>query len=348
MLPTGTYNPNYDVDIAIVRTRLQWGLLIAFLALLFTVPLFAAPYILNWLILTFVAIIAVHGLNILTGYAGQISLGQAAFVAVGAYTSAILTAKLGFPFWVALPCAGLMAGVVGLFFGLPSLRVKGFYLVLATLGAQFIILYIIEHITITGGTNGMHCPSASIGGLVFDTRSSYYYVAMLLTVLMTFFAKNLARTRVGRALVAVRDNDVAAEVLGVNVFYYKLTAFFIGCFYAGIAGSVWAHYFQAVHPEQFPLMNSIWYLGMLVVGGMGSTLGAILGVIFIKFLDELVSIGTPLLADALPLLGENLFAAFGTIVFGLIIILFLIFEPRGLAHRWEVSKASYRLWPFSY
>lgn len=348
MLPCGTYNPNYDVDMAIVRTRLQWGLFIAMLILLMVIPLFASTYLLNLIILISIAIVAVHGISILMGYAGQVSLGHAAFMAVGAYTSAILTAKLGLPFWVALPCAGLSAAVVGLIFGLPSLRIKGFYIALSTLGAQFIIMYIIEHIAITGGTSGIHCPSASIGNFVFDTRESYYYIVIIVTILMTFFAKNLVRTRVGRAFIAVRDNDIAAEVLGINVFYYKLLAFFIGCFYAGIAGSLLAHYQATVHPEQFPLMNSIWYLGMVVVGGMGSTLGAILGTIFVKGLDELMVVSAPAIAAVFPAVAENLFAALGAMVFGLVIILFLIYEPRGLAHRWEVFKASYRLWPFSY
>lgn len=348
MLPCGTYNPNYDVDMAIVRTRLQWGLFIAMLILLMVIPLFASAYLLNLIILISIAIVAVHGISILMGYAGQVSLGHAAFMAVGAYTSAILTAKLGLPFWVALPCAGLSAAVVGLIFGLPSLRIKGFYIALSTLGAQFIIMYIIEHIAITGGTSGIHCPSASIGNFVFDNRESYYYIVIIVTILMTFFAKNLVRTRVGRAFIAVRDNDIAAEVLGINVFYYKLLAFFIGCFYAGIAGSLLAHYQATVHPEQFPLMNSIWYLGMVVIGGMGSTLGAILGTIFVKGLDELMVVSAPAIAAVFPAVAENLFAALGAMVFGLIIILFLIYEPRGLAHRWEVFKASYRLWPFSY
>ena len=348
MLPCGTYNPNYEVDMAIVRTRLQWGSLIALFLLLAVVPLFASRPILHLIILIFITIITVHGLNILTGYTGQISLGHAAFMAVGAYTSAILPARLGFSFWVALPCAGLTAGAIGLIFGLPALRVKGFYLALSTLGAQFIIMYVIEHLTITGGTDGMVCPFASIGNMVFATRQSYYYIVMALTVIMTFFAKNLVRTRVGRAFVAVRDNDLAAEVMGINVFFYKLLAFFTGCFYAGIAGSLWAHYLTAIHPAQFPLMNSIWYLGMVVVGGMGSTLGAILGVIFIKLLDEAVIILTPAIAAFFPGVGESMFACLGAMVFGLVVILMLIYEPRGLAHRWEMFKGSYRLWPFSY
>ena len=348
MLPCGTYNTNYDVDMAIVRTRLQWGLLIAFLVLLMVIPVFATNYVMNLMILMSIAIVTVHGLGILFGYAGQISLGHAAFMAVGAYSSAILTGKLGLPFWVALPCAGLSAGLVGLVFALPSLRIKGFYLALTTLAGQFIIMYIIEHIGITGGANGMQCPRPSIGNFIFDTRESYYYIVIGMTILMTFFAMNLVRTRVGRALIAVRDNDLAAEVLGINVFYYKLLAFFIGCFYAGIAGSLLAHYQATIHPEQFPLMNSIWYLGMVVIGGAGSILGAMLGTIFVKGLDELTMVAAPMVGAAFPGVAENVFASLGAIVFGTVFMLFLIYEPRGLAHRWQVFKASYRFWPFSY
>jgi branched-chain amino acid transport system permease protein len=348
MLPTGTYNTNYEVDMAIVRTRLQWGLLITLFLLLGVFPMFASPYLLNFVILVAITIITVEGLNILTGYAGQISLGHAAFMAVGAYTSAIATQRLGIPFIIALPLAGIVTGIIGLIFGLPALRVKGFYLALSTLGAQFIIIYVIEHVAITGGTDGMHCPPASIGPLVFDTRQSFYYLAITITILMTFFAKNIARTRVGRAFVAIRDNDLAAEVMGIDVFYYKLLAFIIGCFFAGVAGSLWAHYFTAIHTEQFPMMNSIWYLGMLVIGGMGSAVGPIFGVIFFRGLEELITIGAPVLANIFPMIGGNIFAALGSIVFGLILMLFLIFEPRGLSHRWGVFKSSYRLWPFSY
>ena len=348
MLPTGTYNTNYEVDMAIVRTRLQWGLLITLFLLLGVFPMFASPYLLNFVILVAITIITVEGLNILTGYAGQISLGHAAFMAVGAYTSAIATQRLGIPFIIALPLAGIVTGIIGLIFGLPALRVKGFYLALSTLGAQFIIIYVIEHIAITGGTDGMHCPPASIGPIVFDTRPSFYYLAITITILMTFFAKNIARTRVGRAFVAIRDNDLAAEVMGIDVFYYKLLAFIIGCFFAGVAGSLWAHYFTAIHTEQFPMMNSIWYLGMLVIGGMGSAVGPIFGVIFFRGLEELITIGAPVLANTFPMVGGNIFAALGSIVFGLVLMLFLIFEPSGLSHRWEVFKNYYRLWPFPY
>ena len=205
MLPCGTYPGSYQEDIAVVRTRLQWGLLIAGLALLFCLPLFTDLRWMSFINITMIYIIAVLGLNILTGYCGQISIGHAAFMAVGAYTSAILVTKLGFPFWVALPCAGIMAGLVGLIFGLPSLRVKGFYLVLATLAAQFIIMWVIMRIRfLTGGYAGIKVPRPELGGIVFDTDQSYFYIIAVLLVIMTFLAKNIVRTKVGRAFIAIR------------------------------------------------------------------------------------------------------------------------------------------------
>ncbi len=348
--PCGTYDESYAKDMAIVRTRLQWIILVVGLIFLLSLPLFLGGRWLNLLNLIGISLIAVHGLNILTGYCGQISLGQAAFMAVGAYTSGVLTAKLGFPFWVALPCAALSAGVVGLIFGLPSLRVKGFYLAMATLAAQFIIPALISHPLegITNGVRSLVVPAPKLGQMAFTSPQSMFYIIIPIAVLMTFFAKNLVRTGVGRAFIAIRDNDLAAEVQGVNVFRYKLLAFFICSVYAGVAGCLWAHWMRAINPDHFMLMDSIWYVGMMIVGGMGSTAGAVFGVAFLRILDELTKVGVMWLSGIFVAWGAFLQAALGPIVYGLVIILFIIFEPRGLAHRWEILKASYRLRPFAY
>lgn len=348
MLPCGVYNRNYREDMAIVRTRFHWGLLIAVMVLLAAIPFFGTYYWLTLIIFMCIFIINTLGLNILLGYAGQISLGQSAFMGVGAYASALLTAKAGIPFLVSLPLSGIVSGAVGLIFGFPSVRVKGFYLALVTLGAQFILVYVIEHLEMTGGTNGMVCPFASIGPIVFDTPSKIYWLTVAVTVIMIFFANNLTRTRVGRALIAVRDNDIAGEVLGVNVSRYKLLAFFVGCFFAGISGSLWAHYLTSIHPDQFPLSNSILYLGAIIVGGIGTLFGAITGAIVMRGLDEILRIATPALADIFPAWGANIAPALGPMVYGLMIIVFLIFEPRGLVHAWQRLKLSIQLWPFPY
>jgi branched-chain amino acid transport system permease protein len=292
-----------------------------------------------------IAIISVHGLNILTGYCGQISIGHVGFMAVGAYVSAILTATLGWPFWIALPCAAFAAGFAGLVFGLPSLKIKGFYLIMATISAHFIIIWLVIHLRIlTGGPDGMPVPKPQIGSFVFNTKASYYYLVMVIVCLATYGAVNITRTRAGRAFVAIRDNDLAAEVMGINLWVYKLQAFFIGCVYAGVAGSLLVHYYGFASVDQFPFIDSVWYLGMLIVGGMGSIEGAVLGAVSLKLLDELVTVIGPVLSAAV---AAQAAASLALVTRGLVIILFLIFEPRGLAHLWWMIKAYYRVWPFS-
>jgi len=333
---------------AIFRTKTHWAMLLALLVILLTGPLYWGNYWLGVANLLGITIIAATGLNILTGYCGQLSIGHAGFIAVGAYTSAVLTNRLELPFLVGLICAGLAAGLVGMLFGIPSLRVKGFYLAISTIAAQFIIIWVINHWTnVTGGFDGISVPPASIGGITFISQASQFYLIMVITVLVIFLAKNLARTRAGRAFVAIRDNDLAAQVMGINLFRYKLIAFFIGCFLAGIAGSLLAHWIGFMNAENFTLMDSILYVGMIIIGGLGSATGPIFGAIFIRLLQQGITFIAPVLENtfALP---AGFTTGIGPMVFGLAIILFLVLEPRGLAHRWQLFKASYRLWPFSY
>jgi branched-chain amino acid transport system permease protein len=341
----GTFQESYAQDLSIFHTRLHWGMLFIFLIFLFTCPLFFSDRILNIITMIGIAIISVHGLNILTGYCGQISIGHVGFMAVGAYVSAILTAKLGWSFWTALPCAALAAGTAGLIFGLPSLRIKGFYLIMATIAAHFIIIwFILQFSNVTGGGDGLAVPRPQIGSIVLKSKASYFYLVITIACLATFLAINIVRTRAGRAFIAIRDNDLAAEVMGVNLWSYKLQAFFIGCVFAGVAGALLVHYYGFASVDQFPFMDSVWYLGMLIVGGMGSTTGAIFGAVSLKLLDELVTTFGPILSAAI---AAQAAASLALITHGLVIILFLIFEPRGLAHRWEIIKAYFRLWPFS-
>jgi len=347
-LPCGCYNTTYAKDMAILRTKTHWALLIGGLILLFSIPLWSSAYLLHIINYVGILIIATIGLNILTGYCGQFSIGHAAFIGVGGYTSAILTTNYGFPFLGALICAGLMAGLIGMVFGLPALRVKGFYLIMATLAAQFILVYIFGHWdSMTGGALGFHVVAASIGPLVFLTNRSQFYIIMIVLVLGVYFAQNLSRMQLGRAFVAIRDNDLAAEVMGINLWKYKLIAFFIGCFYAGIAGSLYVHWMRSVIPEHFSLLSSIWYCAYLIIGGMGTGVGPFLGVGLVIGLTELLRMGYGAVAGIFPY-ASVYFAAGNNMLFGLVLILFLIFEPRGLAHRWGILKTSYRLWPFSY
>ncbi|MGD0779721.1 MAG: branched-chain amino acid ABC transporter permease [Dehalococcoidales bacterium] len=348
-LPCGIRNYNYAQDMAIFRTKTHWTLLVCFLIVVFTVPLYFSNYWLGVLNLIGTTIIAALGLNILVGYCGQLSIGHAGFIAVGAYTSAILTNRFEMPFLVGIISAGIVAGLVGIIFGLPSVRVKGFYLAITTIAAQYIIIWVINHWDLTGGFQGISVPYASIGGLVFDNDLKQFYLIMFFVVLAVFFAKNLSRTKVGRAFIAIRDNDLAAEVMGVNTLYYKLLAFFIGCFFAGIAGSLMAHTTYTLNAEQFSFTDSILYIGMIIIGGLGTTLGPILGVTFIRILQQLLIVTiVPWLGNTFTSLPAGFASGLAPMIFGLVIVLFLILEPRGLAHRWALFKAAYRLWPFSY
>ncbi len=334
---------------AIFRTKTHWALLAVFLVILLTAPLYLKNYLLGIINLISITTVSATGLNILTGYCGQLSIGHAGFMAVGAYTSAILTSSLGVPFPLALVSAGLTAGFIGMIFGIPSLRVKGFYLAISTIAAQLIILWVINHWTgVTGGFNGMNVPYMSIGGLQLRTESTQFYFIITITILTVFLAKNIARTRVGRAFIAVRDNDLAAEVMGINLFRYKLLAFFIGCFFAGIAGSLLAHWTRYVSTENFTFATSILYVGMIIIGGLGTALGPIFGAAFIRVLDVIVTHISPALQAAFPHWPGAFTTGMAPLLFGLAIILFQIFEPRGLSHRWQLFKSAYRLWPFSY
>jgi len=349
-LPCGVFNTRYEKDMAIVRTKIHWAWLIVGVILSILIPPFLNIHWLNWCIETCIVIIAVLGLHFITGLCGQISLGQAGFMAVGAYTTAILMSHYDISYWLALPLATLTTGVIAIMFGLPSLRVKGFYLAMATLAAQFIIMWTITHPPFnkwSGGFEGVTTPTPTLGDLVFKSFTSWFYVVIIFLWLMIFFATNIGRTRVGRAFIAVRDSDLAAEILGINIFQYKLIAFFLSGIYAGIAGSLFAPYIVRISPENFNLEKSIWFLGMLIVGGSGSIVGVVTGVIFVRLLLELTVIYGPSI-QAIPNIGEYLSNYAGGIIFGLVVIIFLIFEPRGINHRWTILKSFYRLHPFSY
>ena len=346
--PCGTFDETYKQDMAIIRTPLRWGVMIIFLAVLFLMPILGSYYLVTLLNSMAITAIVVLGLQLVSGYCGQISFGQAAFMAVGGYASAILTTKVGLSFWVAMPLAGVITGVFGLLGGAPSMRIKGFYLAVATIAIHFVTMWLLLHLAITGKSHGLNVEPPRIGAFYFDTDERMFYIIIPVLILLTYGARNIVRTRVGRAFVAVRDNDLSAQVMGVNLFYYKLLAFFISCFYAGVAGSLWAHLTMVCHPEQFTLLNALWYIGMLIVGGMGSIPGVFFGVIMIRALDELVMLLSPYLATWFPWMGSAPAAALGLTAFGLVLALFLILEPRGLAHRWEVIKASVRFYPFAY
>jgi branched-chain amino acid transport system permease protein len=343
MLPSGLFATRYEADMAILRTRTQWFVLAAAIAFLYAVPSFLGDYWVTWATSLSVIVLAVLGLHILTGLCGVFSIGQAAFMGVGAYTTAILAGRYDVPGLVCLPIAALAAGVVGVFFGLPSFRLKGFYIAIASLAANFIILWIIRYFADwTGGGNGMALAPLSVGGFAFKSRMSIYMVAITLMLVGTFFAKNLQRMPVGRAFVAIRDNELAAEVGGISIFRYKMLAFFIGCMYAGVAGWLSAYSQFWITPDHYQINNSIWYFGMLAIGGMGSTAGVFLGVGFLKSLEMIIDEVTKR-ADI-----ADLNVALSLVGFSVVILAFLILEPGGLYSRWLKFKTYYRLRPYSY
>ena len=348
--PSGFYNESYAQEFTIIRTPTQWVFLALGLIFLFTMPLYSSGYILSVVNYIGISVLAVYGLHILMGYCGQMTIGQSSFMAVGAYVAAILMIKLGFPFFLALPCAMLATGVIGLIVGLPSVRVKGFYLVMATLAAQVIIPWMLGHwwTDVTGGLLGLNVPAIQLMGKPLLEQSEMFFVIWPIALLGTYFAVNIMRSKTGRALMAVRDNDLAAEVMGVNLFRYKLLAFFICSLYAGAAGALWAVWTRNLTPENFTLSLSILFMGMLIVGGVGSNAGVFFGVIFMVVFDEIARAVAPGVGELLNMPQGVMAPALAPLFFGIIVLMFLIFEPRGLAHRWEIFKAYYRLNPFSY
>ncbi|RME82736.1 MAG: branched-chain amino acid ABC transporter permease [Caldilineae bacterium] len=347
--PAGEFDQSYAYDIAIIRRRWQWIALGLFLVFLYTLPLYASQGLVAFINRVAISVIAVQGLNLLTGYTGQISLGQAAFMTVGGYVSALLVNDLGVPFPLALILAALGAGGVGLLFGLPSLRVKGFYLVMATLAAQFIIPWFTRNTfpELLNGAQGLNVKVPVIFGFEFNEPQRYVYLTLSILIVTTIVAQNVSRSRLGRAFISIRDHDLAAELLGVNLFKYKLQAFFLASVYAGIAGSLAAHQLRHINSESFNLNDSILMLGMLIVGGLGTGLGPFLGALVIELLIEVATLLGPVVSSLFPNSAGGI-QALRPLFFGLALMLFLIFEPRGLAHRWQLFKASWRLRPFSH
>jgi branched-chain amino acid transport system permease protein len=347
-LETGVFTASYRDDMAIFFTRVSKVRIYITLALLVAFPFLAGDYPVSIANMVGIAVIGALGLNILTGFTGQISIGQGAFMGVGAYTAGYLTANLGVSFWIALPAAGLAAAAVGAMFGIPSLRLKGLYLAIATLAAQEIIMFVIIHWKkVTNGTQGMFLPAPSVMGYSLDNNKSYYFLVMVLAVILTAFVFNLFRTRLGRALVAIRDRDLAAEVMGIDLFKYKIMAFALSSFYVGVGGALWGHYVRIIDPEQFTIAVSIQYLAMVIIGGLGSVMGAIYGAVFISLmpiaLRELADVAGAFLPNV-----QAIFLGFREAIFGITIVLFLIFEPDGLAKIWSNIKDYFKLWPFSY
>jgi len=341
----GAAPQSYAADEALFDTRTQWAWLAALGVLLVAFPFVASEYWLYLACLVAINVASATGLNVLTGFTGLVSLGQAAFMGLGAYTVAVLEARWGTPALFNLFAGGVVAMAGGAVVGIPSLRVKGLYLAIATIAASFIAHFLFANWTsVTGGTAGLSVPPASVFGVSLDTSFRIYWLIVPVTVLLIAGAANLFRTRIGRAFIAIRDRDISAEVLGIPLLRYKLLSFGLSSFYAGVAGGLWAYFFRVVTPESFPLIMSIFFLAAIIVGGMGTILGGILGAIFMTMVPEVLK----LIVGWLPL-GENatlVLSPVRTIVFGALIVGFLIFEPHGLAEIWRRIRRFFHLYPF--
>ena len=339
------FRQSYEHDEAIWQTPVSRLWLAALIAALALFPGFANGYIVGLACILGIHVIASAGLNVMTGYTGLISLGHAAFMGVGCYTAAFF-AQQGVPFWLTIPLGGLVAALLGLVVGIPSLRIKGLYLAVATLAMQFILVFIFrEWEPVTGGVRGVNVPNASLFGFELNNDTRMYYVIAVCAIVLLIAARNLFRTRVGRAFIAIRDKDISAEVLGINLFRYKLLAFAIGSFYAGVAGALLGFFYRAMTPEYFTLTLSIFYLAAIIVGGLGTMLGTILGAFFMTLVPELLRALIALIAQWAPRATEIL-SPVQEVVFGLLIIGFLVFEPHGLVEIWRRVRRYFHLWPF--
>ena len=361
-LPCGNYHQNYIEDHAWWQTKFIKGKMILLALILFLIiPLISDSYMLSVCNLIGYTILGALGVQLLIGFCGQITLGHAAFIAVGAYTSTLLILEFPWPkflldsglaYPISIFVAAIVAGVWSVLFGLPSARVKGFYLILTTMAAQFITvdLIITQYISQIGGRGqAFSLPPGTIkvGPWVIDSDLKVYFMMIIFVIACTVAMANLLRSKVGRAWVAIRDNDISAEVMGINVFKYKLLAFFAAGFIGGIAGALWISNLAAISPEHFPWFWSLWLVGVILIGGVGSVHGAIFGSIFMVVIMEALQLAVMPLADTFPkLLMDFLFIK--EAAFGLAICIFMIFEPNGLAYRWWQSKNYFNLWPFSY
>ncbi len=348
---TGQFKASYAEDqqiFPIRQDKIVIGLMLAVMFVL--VPLVADQYWLKAILIpVLIFSLAAIGLNILTGYAGQLSLGAAAFMAVGAFGAYNFMLRVeGMPILLALVLGGLCAAGVGIVFGLPSLRIKGFYLAVTTLAAQFFIIWALVKFpwfSNYSSSGVISVQEINILGYDFDGPLSKYFLTLTVVLVLALAAKNMVRSSIGRAWMAVRDMDVAAEVIGIRLVHTKLMAFAISSFYCGVAGALYAYaYIGTVEPEGFNLDLSFRILFMIIIGGMGSILGSFLGAVFIGLLPIFLDNTVPaLFGDALP---ASMTSNLQLIIFGGLIIFFLIVEPHGLARLWQIAKEKLRLWPF--
>ncbi|MDO8776973.1 MAG: branched-chain amino acid ABC transporter permease [Burkholderiaceae bacterium] len=346
---SGNFKQNYRQLLALTDSVpvIVWSCLLV--ALLAAAPLLLSKYYVSVILLLLITAVGVLGLNLLTGTTGLISLGHSGFLAVGAYAAGIVAGKLGWPMLASILAGGLSAAVAGIIVGIPSLRLKGLYLAITTMAFAVIINHLILNGgSLTGGSEGLTVPQPALFGQALGAERGYYYVVLAFVVVFTFITLNILRSRIGRAFLAIREHDIAAKAMGVNLVRYKLLAFMVSAFYTGIAGGLLAYYTRYLNVDSFSLLISIEALSMLIVGGLGSVSGALLGTAFIVLLNESLGFVFGLLGASFGGSGSGAAYEIKGVVYGLTIVLFLRFEPDGLMGRWRDIKHYWTHWPFRF
>jgi branched-chain amino acid transport system permease protein len=344
---SGYFRTGYEQDLALIGTRLERRSLAVLVLALLAFPLVATPFQLDLASQVFLAAIGALSLMLLTGYAGQISLGHAGLMAAGAFTVGILFRQANAPFWITLPAAALVGGLLGVIFGLPSLRLRGLYLAVSTLALHFVVIYIGgEYESRWGFSTGIVIDPPKLGRIAISDPRAWYFILLAAAAATLLICLNLLRARTGRAWRAIRAHETVAEALGIGIAGYKLLAFVISSAITALAGALFAYYRGFVSVEAFSLFLTIQYLAMVIIGGMGSLLGALLGAIFVTLFPYLIE------AALLALPGAQRYAsllfAVNYAAFGLVMILFLIFEPLGLVGIWRRIQSWFLLWPFKH
>ncbi len=344
---------DYYEDIQLLDSKVLWFWFMALIAFLIVLPFLVPNYYVYMANYMAIHIIVTIGLNILVGYTGQISLGHAGFFALGAYFTVLSMTHLHLPFLLALLLAAFIAAFFGFVLGLPALRLEGPYLAIATLGFGMAITQVIGRWQVFGGRMGLETPPLALFTYVLESDRQRYFLIVAITFLMIMAARNLMKTKVGRAFIAIRDSDIAAETMGVNLVYYKTLAFAVSAFYAGVAGGLFAFLLGFINPSTFNFILSIYFLAFVIVGGLGSIFGSIMGGIVMTWLmltldkiQELPHVGTALVSFSKGWMSLTGLPNVSSIVFGLIIVLIVVFEPLGLYGFWIRTKIYWKTWPF--
>lgn len=344
---SGYFRTGYAQEIALTKTRLERVSLAVFIVALLVYPYLASAFYLDLANQVLLASIGALSLMLLTGYAGQVSLGHAGLLAAGAFTAGILSKEFGAPIFVTIPAAALAGALLGVIFGLPSLRLRGLYLAVSTLALHFVVVYLGgEYETKRGFSTGITIDAPVIFGFRLYGGKIWYFILLAFTAVTLLICVNLLRGRTGRAWRAIQAHETVAEALGISVAGYKLLAFVISSALAAVAGALFAYYRSFVSVEAFSLFLSIQYVAMIIIGGMGSLLGALLGALFVTLFPYLIEAALLKLPDAQSYAG--ILFAVNYAAFGVVMILFLVFEPQGLVGIWRRVQTYFLLWPFKH